>query len=153
MKERIKIIINDEQEVMKVPKGLRMLVRRCCNAVLATEGYSGSADIYITFTDNEKLSKRQDGIQEADGVVVMSENNYSNESESNLGKIYISLEFAESQSIARNNTFESEASLLAAYGALMLLGYGDKSKYEKVIIREKEENILKLLGLTYIRHI
>ena len=153
MKDRIKVIIDDEQEALKVPKGLRMIVRRCCNAVLMTENYNGAAEVYITFTDDEQLSGRKNDGEDADGVVVQSTGNYSNLSESDLGRIFISLEFAESQSLARNNTFESETALLTVYGVLKLLGYKDDGNYEKVIIRDKEENILKLLGLTYIRHI
>ena len=32
--EKIRVIITNKQKVVKIPTGMRMLVRRCCNAVL-----------------------------------------------------------------------------------------------------------------------
>ena len=32
--EKVRVIIDNRQKAVKIPTGLRMLVRRCCNAVL-----------------------------------------------------------------------------------------------------------------------
>ena len=32
--DKIKVIITNKQKDVKIPTGLRMLIRRCCNAVL-----------------------------------------------------------------------------------------------------------------------
>lgn len=34
MTDKIRVIISNSQKEVKIPTGLRMLVRRCCNAVL-----------------------------------------------------------------------------------------------------------------------
>ena len=42
MAEKTKVVITDIQKTVKVPKGLRMLIRRCCLATLRLQGYSAS---------------------------------------------------------------------------------------------------------------
>ena len=53
--DKIKVIIDNKQKKVKIPTGLRMLVRRCCNAVLRLEEFSGSAEVSVTFVDNEQI--------------------------------------------------------------------------------------------------
>ena len=40
MTDKIRVIISNSQKEVKIPTGLRMLVRRCCNAVLRMENLS-----------------------------------------------------------------------------------------------------------------
>ena len=42
--DKIKVIITNNQKEVKIPTGLRMLVRRCCNAVLRLEEFQGLTD-------------------------------------------------------------------------------------------------------------
>ena len=56
MKDKIKVIITDEQAKVKIPTGLRLLIRRSCTAVLVSEGFEGSAEISVTFVDDEKMN-------------------------------------------------------------------------------------------------
>ena len=50
--EKVRVIIDNRQKAVKIPTGLRMLVRRCCNAVLRMENFSEPAEISVTFVDN-----------------------------------------------------------------------------------------------------
>ena len=50
---KVKVIISNEQKDVKIPTGVRMLVRRCCNAVLVNEHFSGAAEISVTFVNDE----------------------------------------------------------------------------------------------------
>ena len=52
MKEKIKVIITNDQKEVKIPTGVRLLVRRCCNAVLTFENFSEPAEISVTFVDD-----------------------------------------------------------------------------------------------------
>ena len=52
---KIRVIITNNQKTVKIPTGLRMLVRRCCNAVLKLEDFQGPAEISVTFTDNAQI--------------------------------------------------------------------------------------------------
>ena len=58
MTDKIKVIISNEQKDIKIPTGVRMLVRRCCNAVLRQENFEGSAEISVTFVNNEQIHKQ-----------------------------------------------------------------------------------------------
>ena len=57
MKDKIKVIISDDQKDVKIPTGTRMLVRRCCNAVLKNEKFEGSAEISVRFVNNEEIHR------------------------------------------------------------------------------------------------
>ena len=49
-----KVLITNEQNAVKVPSGLRILIRRSCNAVLEYENIDGTAEINVTFMDNDR---------------------------------------------------------------------------------------------------
>ena len=53
MTDKIKVIITNDQKDIRIPTGVRMLVRRCCNAVLVNEGFEGSAEISVRFVNDE----------------------------------------------------------------------------------------------------
>ena len=53
MTDKIKVIITNDQKEIKIPTGVRMLIRRCCNAVLINEHFEGSAEISVRFVDDE----------------------------------------------------------------------------------------------------
>ena len=55
--EKIRVIIDNKQKAVKIPTGLRMLVRRCCTAVLRMEEFVGPAEISVLFVDNEQIHK------------------------------------------------------------------------------------------------
>ena len=42
---KIRVVITNKQKAVKIPTGIRMLVRRCCNAVLKLEKFEGPAEI------------------------------------------------------------------------------------------------------------
>ena len=51
--ERVKVVITNDQKKVKVPTGIRLLIRRCCHAVLELENFEGSAEVSVRFVDNE----------------------------------------------------------------------------------------------------
>ena len=55
MPDKIKVIITDDQKTVKIPSGVRLLIRRCCNAVLRMEQFKGSAEISVRFVDNAMI--------------------------------------------------------------------------------------------------
>ena len=71
MNEKLRVIIDNKQNVMKIPTGVRMLVRRCCKAVLANENFTDSAEISVTFVDDEtihELNKKHRNIDKSTDV-------------------------------------------------------------------------------------
>ena len=46
-----KVLITNSQKAVKVPSGLRILIRRACNAVLEYEHFDEPAEISVTFVE------------------------------------------------------------------------------------------------------
>ena len=55
--EKIRVIISNQQKAVKIPTGIRMLIRRCCHAVLQLEGFKDSAEISVSFVDNDQIQE------------------------------------------------------------------------------------------------
>ena len=53
--DRTKVIIEDRQKAVKIPTGIRLLIRRCCNAVLQMEQIPGSCEVCVSFVDTEEI--------------------------------------------------------------------------------------------------
>ena len=51
----VKVYITNRQKEVKIPTGMRLLVRRCCNAALVCENFPYDAEISVSFVDNEQI--------------------------------------------------------------------------------------------------
>ena len=157
MNEKLRVIIDNQQNVMKIPTGVRMLVRRCCKAVLATEGFTDSAEISVTFVDDQKiheLNKQYRNMDKSTDVLSfpMGENGeYDVNLDTGakvLGDIIISIEHAYAQAEKYGHTLQREIGFLTVHSLLHLLGYDhENGGLEAVKMREKEESVLTRVGL------
>ncbi len=155
--EKIRVIIDNKQKDVKIPTGLRMLVRRCCNAVLRMENFAYPAEISVTFVNNQQIQELNQQYRGKDMPTdvlsfPMGENgNYDENHDTGakiLGDIVISLEKAVEQANRFGHSLEREVGYLTAHSMLHLLGYDhEKGGLEKVRMREKEEQVMTLLGL------
>ena len=155
MADKIKVIITNKQKTVKIPTGIRMLVRRCCNAVLKLENFEGPAEISVTFTDNAGIRElnKQYRDKDIDTDVLsfpMGENGvYDIDMETGakiLGDVVISMEKARDQAERFGHSFQREVGYLTAHSVLHLLGYDHVDNLERVRMREKEELIMEQLG-------
>ena len=55
--EKIKVVIENKQKAVKIPTGIRLLMRRCCHAVLELEHFEGSAEVDISIVDNAEIQE------------------------------------------------------------------------------------------------
>ena len=157
MNEKMRVIIDNQQNVMKIPTGVRMLVRRCCKAVLANEGFTDSAEISVTFVDDDmihELNKKHRNIDKSTDVLSfpMGENGeYDVNLDTGakvLGDIIISIEHAYDQAEKYGHTLQREIGFLTVHSLLHLLGYDhENGGLEAVKMREKEEAVLTRVGL------
>lgn len=157
MKDKIKVIISDDQKDVKIPTGTRMLVRRCCNAVLKNEKFEGSAEISVRFVNNEeihRLNKEFRGVDSSTDVLSFplgenGEYDINNDTGAKmLGDIVISVETAVAQSQDYGHSFQREIAFLTVHSMLHLLGYDHvNGGLEAVRMREKEEYVLTQIGL------
>lgn len=157
MTDKIKVIISNDQKDVKIPTGVRMLVRRCCNAVLRQENFEGSAEISVTFVNNEqihKLNLEHRNIDRETDVLSfpLGENGvYDINLDTGakmLGDIVISIEKAVTQAEEYGHPLQREIAFLTVHSLLHLLGYDHEGGgLEAVRMREKEESVLTQLGL------
>ena len=54
---KLKVYVKNNQTEVKVPVGIRLLIRRCCQAVLSTEGYKENAEVSVSFVSNTEIKK------------------------------------------------------------------------------------------------
>ena len=155
--KKIRVIIANKQKDIKIPTGLRMLIRRCCNAVLRMEKFEGSVEVSVTFVNNEQIKEynsqyRNKNIETDVLSFPMGENGvYDTNPETGakiLGDIVISIEKAQEQARAYGHSLQREVGFLTAHSMLHLLGYDhENSNIERVRMREKEELVMEQLGL------
>ncbi len=153
---KIRVIITNKQTEVKIPTGLRMLIRRCCTAVLAMENFKGSSEISVTFVNNEqiKLLNCQYRNQNVETDVLsfpLGENGVYDVNPDTgaqlLGDIVISMEKAVEQAEIFSHSLKREVGYLTAHSMLHLLGYDHIEAMDRVRMREKEEIIMEQLGL------
>ena len=157
MRDKIKVIISDDQKIVKVPTGIRLLIRRCCNAVLVNENFEGSVEISVRFVDDEEIHNLNLSYRNKDASTdvlsfPMGENGeYDVNLDTGakiLGDIVISLEHAVRQADMDGHSLQREIGFLTVHSMLHLLGYDHEAGgIEQVRMREKEEAILTQLGL------
>ncbi len=156
MTDKIRVVITNKQKKVKIPTGMRMLVRRCCNAVLKLEKFEGSAEISVTFVDNEeihKLNLQYRNIDSATDVLSFplgEDGKYDLDPTTGakmLGDVVISMEKAVDQASLYGHSLQREVGYLTAHSVLHLLGYDHETGLERVHMREKEELVMEQLGL------
>ena len=155
--EKIRVIITNSQKEVKIPTGMRMLVRRCCNAVLRMEKFPYSAEISVTFVDNHEIRKlnaeyRNKDIETDVLSFPMGENGVYDENHATgakiLGDVVISIPKALEQAQLYGHSFEREVGYLTVHSVLHLLGYDhENGGLERVRMLEKEEYVMDELGL------
>ena len=157
MTDKIKVIITNDQKEIKIPTGVRMLIRRCCNAVLINEHFEGSAEISVRFVDDEiihELNREYRHVDRSTDVLFfpLGENGVYDINHDTgakiLGDIVISMQHAVMQAELYGHSLQREIAFLTVHSMLHLLGYDHEAEgLERVRMREKEEAVLTQLGL------
>ena len=151
-----KVTIKNNQKTIKIPTGVRLLIRRCCNAVLQMEGFEDPAEVDVTFVDDNEirtLNARHRGIDAVtdvlsfplgqDGKFDMNHDTGNRQ----LGDIVINVGRADEQANRFGHSFQREMGYLTAHSMLHLLGYDHEAGgIEQVRMREKEETVMNMLG-------
>ncbi len=152
-----KVYITNQQKAVKVPSGLRILIRRSCHAVLEAERFEGPAEISVTFVDDAEIHRLNLHYRNTDQATdVLSfplgqDGRYDVNQETGaamLGDIVISMERAVEQAALYGHTLQREVAFLTVHSMFHLLGYDHEGGgLEAVRMREKEEAALIQLGL------
>lgn len=155
--DKIKVTIENQQKAIKVPTGVRLLIRRCCHAVLELEGFEGSAEVDVSLVDNARiheinLEQRQiDAPTDVLSFPLGEDGVYDQNPATGaymLGDIVISMEKALAQSEEFGHSLQREVGYLTVHSMLHLLGYDHvQGGLEAVRMREKEEAVMRMVGL------
>ena len=153
----VKVNFLNKQKLLPLPNGTKALVRNACKAVLQTENFTESAEINISFVDDEYIRQINNEFRFIDkSTDVLSfpmgeDGEYDINPENGckmLGDIVISVEHAMSQAELFGHSNEREIGYLTVHSVLHLLGYDHVDEAEdKKLMRAKEEEALSLLGL------
>lgn len=157
MREKVKVIITNDQKEVKIPTGVRMLVRRCCTAVLVNENFSGSAEVSVRFVNDDEIRqlnlkyRQKDSSTDVLSFPLGIEGVYDINNDTGaqlLGDIVISVERAIEQADRFGHSLQREIAYLTVHSMLHLLGYDhEEGGIAQVRMREKEETALTQLGL------
>lgn len=163
--DKTRVIIVNRQKEVKIPTGIRMLIRRCCNSVLRMEKFQGSVEVSVTMVDNSyiqglnKQYRNKDVPTDVLSFPMVKDGKYEIDPDTGaqiLGDIVISMEKVLEQSELYGHSFRREVTYLVAHGMLHLLGYDhENGGIEKRRMREKEDQVLDSLGfssaVSYVR--
>lgn len=157
--DKLKVSISNMQKEVKIPTGVRLLIRKCCHAVLQMEGLHGDYEVSVSFLNDEQIHELNleyrgknastdvlsfPSREDADSAFEMNRETGAEM----LGDIAISIPTATQQAEHYGHTFQREIAFLTVHSMLHLLGYDHETGgIEAVRMREKEEEVLSKLGL------
>ncbi len=154
---KLKVNITNIQKSKSIPVGTKLLVRRACIATLVEEAFPYDAEVEVTFVDDAQIQEYNKQFRDIDkSTDVLSfplgDNGVydTNPSTNNkmLGDIVISIDHALAQADLFGHGLRREIAYLTVHSMLHLLGYDHvNGGMEKTVMRDKEEQILKKLGL------
>lgn len=154
---KVKLYYSNKQKLTELPKGIRTAIRQCCEAALDEEGIAEDAEVSLTIVDSNTIKEMNKEYRQKDSATdvlsfPMSNGEYfDTDPETHrivLGDIVISAERAEEQAREYGHSLEREMCFLATHSMFHLLGYDHEvSKEEEKIMFEKQEKVLKKLGI------
>lgn len=155
---KVKVSVKNNQKEIKVPVGIRLLIRRCCQAVLSMEKFGRDAEVSVSFVSNNeirnlnKIYRNKDSVTDVLSFPLGENGKYDINKETGcaqLGDVVISLETARRQAEIYGHSLEREIGFLTVHSMLHLLGYDHEvSRLEERLMREKEEQVLGELGIS-----
>ena len=154
--DKLKVMISNKQKRAKIPTGMRLLIRRCCNAVLTMEEFQGSVEVSVSFVDDQEIRSLNKIYRDKDSATdvlsfPLGENGvYDVNFETGaymLGDIVISVERAVEQAKLYGHSLQREIAFLTVHSMLHLLGYDHEQGGIEAVRMEKEEMVLAEMGL------
>ena len=152
------VYFTNEQEKEPVSGELRCLVRAAIYTALKYEDFRRSAEVSVTFTDNEgiqEINREQRGIDAPTDVlsfpIISDDDSEADTDKSNgailLGDIVLNLERARLQAAEYGHSYTREVAFLTVHSVLHLLGYDHLTDEEADRdMTARQEAILNVMG-------
>ena len=154
---KVKVVITNDQKKIKIPVGLRGLIRRACIASLKEQEFGEGAEVSVLLVDDQRIHEinlEHRGIDRATDVLSFplgEDGEYDLNPETELlqlGDVVISLERAAQQAEEYGHSFEREVGYLTVHSLMHLLGYDHvNGGKEAALMRDHEETVMEMLGL------
>ena len=112
---KVKVMVKNNQTEVRVPVGIRMLIRRCCQAVLVAEHFGQDAEVSVSFVSNaeirrlNRIYRQKDRATDVLSFPLGQDGHYDTNQETGcalLGDVVISLEMAVKQAIMHVHSLE-----------------------------------------------
>ncbi len=155
---RVRVNIINSQNKIKLPFGIKSIVKKACKQTLISENFFHSSEINVTFVDDDEIRRLNSEFRNLDkSTDVLSfplgeDGEYDINPETDaamLGDVVISLEHAVSQAKAYGHGLKRETAFLTVHSVLHLLGYDHvNSEEEDKLMRSKQSAVLENMGLT-----
>lgn len=146
-KSGVKIIVKNLQN--RIPVNSKKIVKTV-QRVLSQEGIKKSGEITLCFVNDAKIK--------ALNLKYLGRNNptdvmaFDITEPKDKDKIFADIAVSTERAIDNARTFKTspyfELYLYVIHGVLHILGYDDKSKKDKLVMRKREKDILKALNLS-----
>ena len=137
--------ITNLQEKILVDEGLKEVITKAVLSTLNEEKQEGV--VSIALVDNAYIQKLNREYRQIDAPTDVLSFPLADDEDEILGDVVISLEKAQEQAKDYGHSFYREVAFLTVHGVLHLLGHDHYEEEETRLMREKEEKILKVLGL------
>lgn len=164
--DKLKVLITNMQKDVKIPTGIRLLIRKCCHAVLQMEDMHGNFEVSVSFVDLQQIQQLNSDFRHKnrptdvlsfpsgkDGAFDINQESGA----TMLGDIALCIPKVYEQSTQYAHSIQREFAYLTVHSMLHLLGYDHETGgIEQVRMREREEEVLARLGLqrdaSYVIH-
>ncbi len=154
-KPKLRALIENEQELIRIKWRHLRLLRRAVNETLKYENFERDAEVSIVICDNEAIREINSEYRNIDSPTdVLSfpqfddPDDYPEDGYVPIGDIIISAERAENQALIFGHSFERELAFLAVHSTLHLLGYDHvTSEEDDAEMRAKQRDVMKRLRL------
>lgn len=153
------IYFSNEQDKEKDSPELRCLVKAAIYAALDYEDFRKSAEVSVTFTDNEgihEINKKERNIDSPTDVLsfpIMSGDDSDADTDRTtgavmLGDIVLNLERARAQAAEYGHSYTREVAFLTVHSVLHLLGYDHLTSEEADRdMRARQDAVLDMMGI------
>ncbi|MBS5519416.1 MAG: rRNA maturation RNase YbeY [Acidaminococcus sp.] len=151
------VTLENNQEKVTIPEKLEADLTKAMNVVAELEGLSPQTEVDITIVDDaaiHELNRTYRGIDRPTDVLSFALDEGEEEPEVDddeiehlLGDVIISAPTAVRQGEEYGHGLEREMTYLAVHGMLHLLGYDHMEEKDKLIMRKREEEVLRRLDL------
>ena len=151
------VTLENNQEKVSIPEALEADLTKAMNVVAELEALSPQTEVDITLVDDaaiHELNRTYRGIDRPTDVLSFALDEGEEEPEVDddeiehlLGDVVISAPTAVRQGEEYGHGLEREMTYLAVHGMLHLLGYDHMEEKDKLIMRKREEEVLRRLDL------